>query len=216
MSPRLRLLLSAILVAAAAVAYAWLVPMPRPFPFATAVIAAGLAALGTLAIAAWMPPRLLWTESEQVRLAFQARHGISGQSAEIALATITETHDRAVVLRRAATQMRPDIAQRVEAAADRLDLAAREIFYTPDRNRQLRAILVRARLIEDAATSHAKLRARNQTETEKASRAGLLAALDALLAAFDESDLRAAEGLLSEVNVASDVAERLLKPKRSV
>ncbi|MGR3468567.1 MAG: hypothetical protein ACU0CI_11890 [Shimia sp.] len=214
MSPRSRLTLTALGAALAVAAFVWLLPPPVVLPAPmTSILAAGLlAALATLAIAAWMPPRWLWTESEQVRIAFQARHGLSDSAATAALAAITETHARATTLRRAAQAMRPDVAQRVEEAADRLDLAARDIFYTPDRHRQLRAVLVRAQLIEDAATGHAKLRARAQPATEEASRAKLLSALEALMAAFAETDLRAAQGLLAQVDAASEVAERLLKP----
>ena len=85
---------------------------------------------------------------------------------------------------------------------------------TGERHRALRAVLIRSELIEDAATAHAKLLKRGATLTEEASRAKLFTAVDALSAAFDETDLLAARGLLEEVETASDVAETLLKPRR--
>gem|GEM_PF-4978572 len=79
-----------------------------------------------------------------------------------------------------------------------------------------RAVLIRSELIEDAARAHAALRKRDQNETEQVSREKLLTALSALDAAFDQSDLQVARGLLHEVEAASDVAETLLKPRRTL
>ncbi|MEO0484507.1 MAG: hypothetical protein AAF092_01200 [Pseudomonadota bacterium] len=215
MTPRASLWIAGGLGAAVSVAFANVVRLPLPFEGFAAAAAAGLAFATTLAIAAWMPERWLWTEAERLRRAFQDRHGLSGDGAENALEAITRAHGRARALRQAATPMREDVADRVTAVADRLDTAAREIFYTPERRRDLRAVLIRSELIEDAATAHAKLRGRDQAATEDASRAKLLSAVDALEAAFDETDLLAARGLLAEVEVASDVAESVLRPRRT-
>jgi len=160
-----------------------------------------------------MPRSWVWSEAERLRHAFQARHGLLEQAAGLALTTITGAHARATSLRQAASVMRDDISARVISVADRLDAAAREIFYTPDRQRDLRTVLVRSELIEEAATAHAALRRRKHTATEDESRQKLAAAVDALNAAFEQTDLLAARGLLQEVEVASDVAERVLKPR---
>lgn len=214
MSPRLSLWIAALAAAGASVAFAWLVRLPLPFDGFAAVAAVGLAFFGTLALVAWMPRGWVWTEAEQLRQAFQARHGVSEYAAGSALEAITTAHARASTMRTAADAMRDDIAERVTAVADRMDAAAREIFYTPDRHRDLRAVLIRSELIEDAAVAHAALRRRKQAETEADSRKKLVAAVDALDAAFDQTDLLAARGLLAEVEAASDVAETVLKPRR--
>ena len=125
------------------------------------------------------------------------------------------THMRANRLRDAAKVMREDVSDQVRAIADRLDVAAREIFYTPERHSALRAVLVRSELIEDAARAHAKLRARKHADTEQASRQKLVAAIDVLDAAFEQTDLLAAQGLLAEVEIASDVAETVLGRHRN-
>jgi len=75
-------------------------------------------------------------------------------------------------------------------------------------------VVVRSELIEDAARAHATLRGRNQAATEDLSRQKLQAAIAALDAAFDQTELMAAKGLLQEVEVASDVAEQVLTPRR--
>lgn len=196
-----------------AAAFSWFVRLPLPFDGFAVVCAAGLAFVGTLALVAWMPARWIWTDAETLRMAFQARHGLTGEAAQMSLEAITTAHARADVLRRAAAVMRDDMAEKVTGVADRLDTAAREIFYVPDRRRAMRAVLLRSDLIVEAATAHAKLRGRKQAETEEASRAKLTAAVDALDAAFDQTDLLAARGLLAQVGVASDVAERLLTPR---
>lgn len=205
----------AVLAAVAAAGFAWFVRMPLPFPGFAIIAAAILAAFGTLAAIAWMPASWVWSDAERLQQAFRARHGISETGARLALETITTAHARADTLRQAAAVMRDDMAQRVHQVADRLDTAAREIFYVPDRQRDLRAVLVRSELISDAATAHAALRKRKHTATEDASREKLTSAIDALNAAFDETDLLAARGLLQEVSVASDVAEHLLAPRRA-
>ena len=213
MSPRLTLWGSGLLAAMFGVAFAWFLRLPLPFDGFAVLVAAGLACWTTLSLVAWMPTQWVWTEGEQLRHAFQERHNVTDYSASSALEAITTAHARATNLRAAAKTMRDDVAERVLAVADRLDVAAREIFYAPQRQRDLRAVLIRSELIEDAATAHAKLRQRSQTEIEDTSRKKLIAAVDALDAAFDQTDLLAAQGLLAEVEAASEVAETVLKPR---
>lgn len=205
-----------VVAAIGAAIFSSLVRLPLPFD-GFAMLAAGVfAGVGTLALVAWMPRRMVWTDAERLRHAFQARHGVSEYAAGSALDAITQTHGRATQLRGFAKVMREDVAEDVIAVADRLDAAAREIFYDPERHRALRAVLIRSELIEDAARAHAKLRGKNQNETEEISRQKLRAAVSALDAAFDQTDLQAARGLLHDVETASDVAETLLKPRGSL
>ncbi len=204
----------ALLTAASSAGFAWLVRLPLPFEGFAIIVAGTLAALGTLTLIAWLPPSLVWTDAERLRLAFAARHDLSDGMAGAALAAIVGAHARAARLRQSASVMRDDMASALHDTADRLDAAAREIFYVPARQRALRTVLVRSELIEEAAQAHAALRKRGQTETEDLSRDKLLAAVGALDAAFDQTDLMAARGLLQDVTVASDVAERLLTPRR--
>lgn len=216
MSPNAMLWGAGIAAAVLSASFTWSMRMPLPFPGFAAVAAAGLACLGTLTVVAWMPRRWVWTDAEQLRHAFQARHGGTDYAIDSALEAITTAHMRANALRRSATAMRDDVAKQVAAVADRMDAAAREIFYAPDRHRDLRAILIRSELIEDAAAAHAALRSRKQDATEDASRQKLLGAVNSLKAALDETDLLAARGLLAEVEAASDVAEAVLKPRRNL
>lgn len=216
MSPVKTLWATGFVAACLAAGFAWFARLPLPFSGFAALAAAALAFLGTLALVAWAPPRWVWSDAEWLRHAFQARHGVSDFAAGSALDAITTTHQRAGTLRRAASAMRDDIAAQVEALSDRLDASAREIFYTPERHRDLRAVLIRSELIEDAANAHARLRQRNHTATEDQSRQKLVAAIDAMNAAFDQTDFLAARGLLAEVEVASDVAEAVLKPRRNL
>ncbi|MEM1373127.1 MAG: hypothetical protein AAGF78_01960 [Pseudomonadota bacterium] len=216
MTPGRSIFFAGAVAAILSVAFALLVRLPLPFDGFAILAAAGLAGLGTLAAASLMPARWVWTDAERIRLAFQARHGLSDVAAGSALVAITSAHDRARALRAAATGMREDVAPKVTAVADRLDAAAREIFYEPSGQRSLRGVLVRAELIEDAATAHVALRQKADAAVEEASRQKLLKAVTALDAAFEETDLMAAKGLLREVEVASDVAERLLTPRQAL
>lgn len=216
MTPSASPWVAALVAAVVCVAFAWAVRLPLPFDGFAAIAAAGLAFLGTLTLLAWMPTNWVWSEAEQLRHAFQARHGVSDYAAGSALEAITKAHTRATALRGAAQAMRDDVAERVLAVADRMDAAAREIFYSPDRQRDLRAVLIRSELIEDAARAHAALRRRDQSETEEASRQKLIAAVDALDVAFDQTELLVARGLLAEVEAASEVAETVLKPRRTM
>ena len=213
MIQRAALPLAAVLSASLAAAFALAFRLPLPVPGFAALAAAALAGAGTLALLAWLPAGWVWTEDERLRLAFRARHGITDAAAASALEAITQTHGRATRLRRAARAMRDDMAARVDALADRLDLAAREIFYLPRRHQALRTVLSRSALIEEAARAHAALRRRKgEAATEDASRERLAAALGAIEEALDRTELSAARGLLHEVDVASGVAEDLLRP----
>lgn len=216
MTPSTSLWIAGLVATGFSVGFALFVRMPMPFAGFAAIAAAGLAALGTITLLAWFPRAWVWSDAERLRQAFKARHGVSEAAAGNALSMITQTHARADAIRHAAQAMRDDVAERVGTVADRLDAAAREIFYDPGRQRDLRAVLVRSELIEDAAVAHAALRGKNHETTAKSSREKLLAAVDALEAAFDETDLMAARGLLAEVEVASEVAESVLKPRRTL
>jgi len=216
MSPTKTLWVAGLFAAVLSVGFTWAFRMPLPFQGFAAFAAAGLAFLGTLTLVAWMPRGWVWSDAEQLRHAFQARHGGTDYAIDSALEAITTAHARARALRQSATTMRDDVAEKVSSVADRMDAAAREIFYAPDRHRDLRAILIRSELIEDAAKAHAALRRRNQETTEDASRQKLLSAVDSLAAAFDQTELLVARGLLAEVEAASEVAETVLKPRRNL
>lgn len=216
MSTHFALWSAGLVAALLSAAFAWFVRLPMPFPGASVAAAAILAWLCTVTLVSWMPQKWVWSDAERLRHAFQARHGISDFAAGSALDAITTAHARANALRKAANAMREDVSEKINAVADRMDAAAREIFYTPDRHRNLRAVLIRSELIEDAASAHASLRQRNHEATQEASREKLLLAVDALESAFDQTDLLAARGLLAEVAAASEVAETILKPRRTL
>ncbi len=217
MTPRIVPVVVASVAAVLSSAHVWYGPMPLPFSGFSAVAAAVLAALGTLTAMAWLPSHWLWSETERLTLAFRAQHQLSATAAAAALETISGAHNRAQAFRKAAFVMRDDMADEVKDLADQLDATAREIFYHPGRRRDVRSILMRSELVEEAAIAHAALRRRKHRATEDISREKLSKAVQALKAAFDQADLLAARGLLQEVEVASEVAEQLLTPRnRSV
>jgi len=200
-----------------AVAFAFLVRLPLPFDGFSALAAAGLALLLTLAFGLALPARLLWSDSERIAHAFSVRHGMSDTGAKVALDAITRAHDIAALLRGASDRFAEPLQSRAIALADRLDSAARDIFYDPETLAVHRKTLVRSELIEDAVAAHAALRGRAETDANSAqvveSRAKVSAALDALEAAFDASETQLADKLLAQVEVASATAETLLAPR---
>ena len=205
--------LVAIAAAVIAAGFALLVRLPLPFDGFAIVAAAGLALLLTLAFGLALPARLLWSDAERLAHAFSQRHGLSDASAKVALDAITRAHGRAALLRGASARFAEPLQARARELADRLDGAAREIFYDPDTLSVHRKTLVRSELIEDAVEAHATLRGRAETDANRAqmaeSRAKLTAALDALDEAFDASEARVADKLLAQVDVASATAEAL-------
>lgn len=217
MSPARSPWLAAMIAVIVAVAFALLVRLPLPFDYAAALAAAALAAILTLAIGLAMPAAWIWTDAERLAHAFSRRHGISDTRAGLALDAINRAHRQADVLRRAAPRFAEPLQARAMAGADRLDGAAREVFYDPEALGVHRKTLVRAELIEEAVALHAKLRARGEQDANSAqmveSRARVTAALDALDEAFDASETRLADRLLAQVDVASATAETLLAPR---
>ena len=199
---------------AIAVVFALLVRLPLPFDGFAIVAAAGLAALLTIAFGLALPARFLWSDAERLAHAFSQRHSISDAGARVALDAITRAHDRAALLRGASDRFAEPLKARSQQLADRLDEAAREIFYDPDTLAIHRKTLVRSELIEDAVAAHATLRGRAESEANSAqveeSRAKVGAALDALEVAFDASEAQVADRLLAQVEVASATAETLL------
>ena len=99
MSPRLSHWCAALIAAVLCAGLAWRVRMPLPFDGFAALAAAGLAFLGTLSLVAWMPRHWVWSDAEQLRLAFRAQHCVSEYAADSALSAIVTTHARASALR---------------------------------------------------------------------------------------------------------------------
>lgn len=194
-----------------AVAYALLVRLPLPFPGFAAVVAGLLAFLLTIAMVAAMPPRWMYSDAELLRHAFRSRHKVSDGRADMALVTLASTHDRASRIRSAAKSFIPDLKARAERAADRLDDAARELYYDPNRLDALRSPMVRAELVEEAVLGHATLKARDGAkDVAQSSREKLGAALDALEEAFAAADAATEARLLAQVEASSATAEALL------
>ena len=214
MSHRTAPWLVAIPAVVIAAGFALGVRLPLPFDGFAIAVAAGLALILTLAFGLALPARLLWSDAERLAHAFSQRHAVSDASAKVALDAITRAHGRAALLRGASARFAEPLQDRARALADRLDGAAREIFYDPDTLSVHRKTLVRSELIEDAVAAHGALRGRAESDANRAqiaeSRAKLTAALDALDDAFDASETRVADKLLAQVDVASATAETLL------
>ncbi|MEM1274166.1 MAG: hypothetical protein AAGF88_10130 [Pseudomonadota bacterium] len=208
---------AAFLAAIVAVGFALFVRLPLPFDYFAAVVAALLALILTFAIGLAWPAGWIWTDAERIRHAFARRHGLSDTRATLALDAITKAHRQAEVLRRAAPDFVETLQTHARAVADRLDAAAREVFYDPDALQVHRKTLVRAALIEEAVAAHLQLRRRGQQYANSAqmeeSRARVAAALDALDTAFDAAETKLADRLLQQVDVASATAETLLAPR---
>lgn len=209
----------AALAAAAATGFALSFRLPMPFEGAAAVAAAGLAFLGTLAVGLALPARVLWSDTERLTHAFVTRHQISEGRAADALLAMTTAHRRADALRAKSASFTEALRKKTEAAADTLDEVAREIFYDPTSLQVYRANLVRADLIEETVSDHAKLRRRRASDANASqlelSRSQVDKALTAFQEAFDQSEERLANRILTRVTVSSDTAETLLAPRRT-
>lgn len=195
-------------------AFVFSVRLPLPFEGFAVLAAAGLAALGTLALSAWAPVRWLWSDTDLIVADFRARHDLSDLGAQNALRAITKAHDQAAMLRAAAAPMQAEMQAQVTEAANRLDGAAKALFYDPARLRSLQPVLSRAELIVEAAQSHHALRKVPDSPQQVPSREALRTAIEALNAAFDASEDRTAQGLLEKVETASGIAEALLSGQR--
>ncbi|MDJ1006406.1 MAG: hypothetical protein QNJ13_01155 [Paracoccaceae bacterium] len=207
----------ALLVAAGSAAFALGARLPLPFDgFATLVAATG-AFVGTVTLGLLLPASWLWSDAERLHHAFRARHGLSDTRTRLALDAITAAHGRATALRAASARFADDLRDQTGRAADALDAAARDIFYDPETLASHRATLVRSELIEEAVVAHARMRAKSRGETIEAqiaaSRGKVSAALASLEEALASAEGRAANRLLTEVGVASETAETLLRPR---
>lgn len=198
-----------------ATAFALLVRLPLPFEGLAALVAAVLALGGTLTFGMLAPARWLWTDAERLRHAFGLRHGLSDLRSGNVLTAITTAHGRADVLRQAAAHFQPPLDERTRQVADRIDGIAHELFYAPEALSVYRETLIRAELVEESVTTHAKMRKRGHEDTNALqiadSRAKVDAAVTALYAAFDSNENHLADQLLHKVDVSSATAEMLLR-----
>lgn len=198
-----------------ATAFAFLIRLPLPFDGFAALVAAGLAGGGTLALGLLAPASWIWTDTERLRHAFRVRHNISDLRTNLVFEAITLAHRRAQAMRSAADRFSEPLKTRTLTLADRMDAIAHEIFYDPQALSVHRESLIRSELIEDAVVTHSSLRLRSKADANAeqigASRVKITAALDALEAAFDKNETRMADKLLQQVDVSSATAELLLR-----
>lgn len=215
MTPSLWPWLVAVLAGAAAAGFAFLVRLPLPFDGFAAVVAACLGLGLTLSVGMLAPSRWIWTDAERLRHAFAIRHGLSDARSTHVLSAITTAHGRASALRRAAVHFKPPLDQNTRQVADRIDEIARELFYAPDALSVYRESLIRTELVEEAVTTHAKMRQRGKDDTNATqiaeSRIKVDTALKALDAAFGRNEGQLANQLLHKVDVSSATAEMLLQ-----
>lgn len=209
----------AIPVVVLAVAFALLVRLPLPFEGFAAAVAAALAALFTFSLTLFLPAKWVWSDEERLVHAFRQRHKVSDDRAESALDAIRTAHRRAAKMRAVSRDFTESLRDRTDATADLLDAAALEVFYDPSSLPAHRANLIRSKLIEEAVDAHAELKRRGKTGTIETqleqSRGRVAAALDSLDYAFQETEKRLANRLLTDVDVASSTAETLLAPRRA-
>jgi hypothetical protein len=208
--------ISAVIAAALAVGFVAFVRLPMPFPGFAAVSAAVLAAIITLALICYAPTRWLYSDSELLTHAFKKRHDISDTRAALALDALSTAHQRALLIRSAASSFVPDLQTRALQAANALDQAARHLYYEPQRLPSLRGPIVRSELVEEAVAAHHALRSEGATDRHaQASRDKLAPALEALEQAFQEANASFESQLLLQVEAASSTAETLLAPRRT-
>ena len=195
---------------AAGLAAAATLPLPWLFPWSDAVVWGALTAALALGVVMMLPDRHLHSPKARLTHAFRARHGVGQGRAELALDTAADLHARADRLRLAGQALE---APKAGALAARLDRMARGLFYAPDRLGAVQAVASRSELVVEAAEGAARLARQAPAGPERArAEADLASAMDALGAALDELDRRAALAAADAVTIASETAETLLAP----
>ncbi|MEM1160738.1 MAG: hypothetical protein AAGJ28_07375 [Pseudomonadota bacterium] len=191
--------------------------LPEIFPWSTVILPAVVTGVLALGIGMVLPDGLYNTRAEQMRLDLYTATGLTGTASARIIGRIAEAHALAARLRAATTDMREDTADLTHAAAEDLEELGDRLKAEPGRADQATTLITRAKLVVEAVESFIAFKADTGAKTEDvdAARARILESLTQMSEAADAVQTRLAQQKLTDVEVATDVAEGLFRrPQR--
>ncbi|MEO1492313.1 MAG: hypothetical protein AAFV19_09205 [Pseudomonadota bacterium] len=203
--------LAAIVASALAAAFFEVARMPILFPWSTVILPALLTGLLALGLSLMLPPGLFFTRAERMRVDLYTATGLSGANSERLISTVQQAEGFARRLREASPEMREDAAGVAIAAAEDLEELAARVTAEPATVGSASALITRARLVVEAVENFVEYKqdtGARETEVDQA-RARIMDSLAQMSEATDAVHVRQAQRRLTDLEVATDVADDL-------
>lgn len=187
------------------------VRLPDLFPWSSAVVPAALTGLLAYGLGLLLPDGLYYTHAERMRLDLYTATGLTGTASQRVLNNVDQARNFASRLRHAATEMREDTAEMTVAAAEDLEDLADRLMAEPGRADSAITLISRANLVVDAVESFVAFkRDKGARESEiDAGRTRIIDSLSRMSETADAVHMRLARQKLTDLEVATDVAEGL-------
>jgi len=185
--------------------------LPDLFPWSTVVLPAALTGGLAIGLGMLMPDKLYYSEQERMALEFADNTGLSGPAAARILSHIYQARLLAGRLRVASGKMQENTAEATNAAAQDLEDIAARLMVEPERDGEATKLVTRAKLVVDAVDHFVSFKGdlgAKSTEVD-AARAKIVESLGQMSEAADAVQTRLARTKLTDVEVATDVADGL-------
>lgn len=187
--------------------------LPDLFPWSTAVIPAVLTGALAVGLGLMLPDRLYHTRAERLALDLESATGLTGAASERVLSHVAEARRQAAILRASAASMRADVADATHAAAHDLDALADRLMKDPQSSGAAIKLIARARLVVEAVETFTAFKAdRGAADADiEVSRQQVIQSLMQMSGAADAVHSQLARIKLTEIEVATEVADGLLR-----
>jgi len=185
--------------------------LPDLFPWSAVILPAALTGLLAIGVGMLMPDKLYYSEEERMALEFADNTGLSGPAAARILSHIYQARLLAGRLRAATGKMQENTAEVTNAAAQDLEDIAARLMHEPERDGEATKLVTRAKLVVDAVDHFVAFKGDLGAQTAEVddARTRIIDSLNQMSEAADAVQTRLARTKLTDVEVATDVADGL-------
>lgn len=191
--------------------------LPDLFPWSGVMLPALLTGLLALGVGLLLPNRLHFTRDEHLRHQLYTATGLTGASSQRIVDHVEQARDLARRLRTASGEMQENTADVAKAAAADLDAIAERLLKEPDRATSATTLVTRAKVVVDAVDHFVDYKRDMGAQSAEVAdaRAQIIESLSQMSQAADAVQTRLARQKLTDVEVATGVADGLFRrPKR--
>lgn len=189
--------------------------LPHLFPWSGVVLPAALTFALTLGLALLLPDSLFYTRAERMRIDLYSATGLQAEASERVLAHVEMANALAVRLRKAVPELREDAATLAEAGAEDLEGLATRLYNDPSRAASMTRLIQRAELVVDSVETFLGFKSdvgAEATAIDEA-RSRIVETLAQMSEAADAEHMRLARQKLTDLEVATEVADSLIGRK---
>lgn len=189
--------------------------LPDFFPWSGVVLPAVLTFVLALGLALLLPDGLFYTRAERMRLDLYTATGLQAGASERVLAHVELANGLAGRLRKAVPELREDAAALVEAGAEDLEGLAARLYNDPGRAASMTRLIQRGELVVESVETFVRFKSDVGADADSidAARVRIMETLGQMSDAADAEHMRLARQKLTDLEVATEVADSLIGRK---